>query len=226
MTVRLRLRRAQSSRSPKSELILIRHAESEMSGRYLGRTDPPLSDRGRAQAQALARRLAGERLVALYSSPLKRALDTAQAIAAPHGLEVSRVADLAELDFGAWDGLSYGEIERRDAERLARWLGDPATIHPPGGETLAHMSRRVVAATQAIVAAHPHGTVALVSHGGPIRALVGHALGLPLEAHWRLQQDVAAITRLDWYEREAVLSLLNDTCHLHETANMISSPIG
>jgi alpha-ribazole phosphatase len=203
-----------------TELILIRHAESEMSGRYLGRTDPPLSGRGRAQAEALARRLAEEPLAALYSSPLQRALDTAQAIAAPHGLEVNVVADLAELDFGAWDGLSYGEIESRDPERLARWLADPAAIHPPGGETLARLSQRVVAAAQAIVARHPQRAVAIVSHGGPIRALVCHALGLPLEAQWRLRQDLAALTRLDWYDAdwdsptEVVLSLLNDTCHL------------
>jgi len=212
------------------ELILIRHAESEMQGCYLGRTDPPLSRQGRAQAEALARRLSSERLMAIYSSPLQRAMATARTIAAPHGLEVSEVADLAELDFGAWDGLSYREIERRDPERLARWLGDPA-IAPPGGETLAHMSQRVAAATRAIAAAHPQGTdfgeplglssgrrlsraVAIVSHGGPIRALVCHALGLPLEAHWRIGQDLAGLTRLDWRETEATLSVLNDTCHL------------
>ncbi len=203
------------------ELILIRHAESEMSGRYLGRTDPPLSKRGRAQAEALARRLAVEPLPALYSSPLRRALDTAQAIAAPHGLEVSVVAELAELDFGAWDGLSYEEIERRDPERLARWLADPTAVHPPGGETLTHMRQRVMAAAQAIVARHPQGVVTIVSHGGPIRALVCHVLGLPLEAQWQIGQDFAALTRLDWYETEVVLSLLNDTCHLSPQSSVL-----
>ena len=204
------------------QLALIRHAESEMSGRYLGHTDPPLSDRGCAQAIALARRLGREPLLALYSSPLRRAFDTAQTVAALHGPEVEVVAALAELDFGDWDGLSYEEIEHRDPEQLTRWLADPIANHPPGGETLAHMSHRVVAAAQAIVARHSQGTVAIVSHGGPIRALVCHALKLPLEAHWRVQQDRAAITRLDWYEAdnlrpaEAILSQLNDTCHLRE----------
>jgi len=197
-----------------TQLILIRHGESEMGGRYLGRTDPPLSDRGRAQAAALARRLAEEPLSALTSSPQRRALDTAKAIAAPKGLEVSVKADLAELDFGTWDGLSYEEIERSDQERFARWLADPVTECPPGGETLAHMSQRVVAAAQVIVARHPQGKTAIVSHGGPIRALVCHALGLPLESQFRIGQDIAALTRLDWYETEVVLSVLNDTCHL------------
>lgn len=196
------------------KLILIRHAESEMSGRYLGHTDPPLSDRGQAQATALAHRLAGERLSALYASPLQRALDTAQTIAAPHRLEVKVVAALAELDFGDWDGLSYEEIEHRDPEQLARWLADPMAIHPPGGETLAHMSHRTVAAVQAIVTRHPQGAVAIISHGGPIRALVCHALELSPEVHWRIGQDLAAISRLDWYENTVILSLLNDTGHL------------
>jgi len=198
-------------------VILIRHAESEMRGRYLGRTDPPLSDRGRAQAAALARRLAEEPLSALYSSPLQRALDTAQAIAARHGLKANAVADLAELDFGAWDGLSYEEIERREPERLAGWLRDPVTKCPPGGESLVHLSQRVVAAAQAILARHPRGDVAIVTHGGPIRTLVCHALELPLQAQWRIGQDLAALSRLDWYQAEVVLSLLNDTCHLRET---------
>ena len=100
------------------------------------------------------------------------------------------------------------------SKRLTRWLVDPATVCPPAGETLGHMSQRVVAAIQAIVARHPQGAVAIVSHGGPIRALVCHALGLPLEAQWRIGQDLAALTRLDWYGTEVVLSLLNDTCHL------------
>jgi len=200
--------------SPGTALVLIRHAESEMRGRYLGRTDPPLSGRGHAQASTIARRLAGEPLLAIYSSPLRRALDTARAIAAYHGLEVRAMEGLAEMDFGDWDGLTYEEIARRSPEHLARWLEDPVAVHPPGGETLAHMAQRVEAAVQAIRDRYPQGPVAIVSHGGPIRSLICRALGLPLGAHWQVRQDIAAITRLDWHDTGAVLSLLNDTCHL------------
>jgi broad specificity phosphatase PhoE len=127
---------------------------------------------------------------------------------------VEAVAHLAELDFGDWDGLSYEEIERQDPEGLARWLADPTTISPPHGETLAHMSQRVVSAGQAIVASRPQGAIGIVSHGGPLRALICDALGLPVEAHWRIRQDLAAITCLEWYGTQATLSLLNDVCHL------------
>ncbi len=202
--------------APVASVILIRHAESKGAGRYLGRrSDPSLSERGRAQAEALARRLAGEPLAAIYSSPLRQALETAQAIAASHDIAVEIVADLAEMDFGLWDGLSYREIEAREPEQLARWLADPLTVAPPEGETLTEMGRRVNVAFESITARHPGEVVAIVTHGGPARVILCRALGLPLAAHWRVCQDLAAVSRLDWGQNGAfALELLNDTCHL------------
>jgi len=185
-----------------------------MQGGYLGRLDPPLSVQGRAQAAALASRMAGESLAAVYSSSLKRALTTAQMIAAPHGLEVSAIADLAELDFGDWDGLTYQEIAEIAPHRFNRWLADPAEIRPPNGETLLEMSQRVTAAINGIVAAHPGEAVVVVPHGGPARVIVCHVLGFSLSDQWRIRQDLAAVSWLDFDERWATLSLLNDTCHL------------
>lgn len=199
---------------PRLTMILMLHAESGMQGCYLGRSDPPLSDRGRVQAANVAQRLVGQPLVALYSSPLRRALHAAQAIAAPHGLELNLIADLAELDFGAWDGLSYAEIERREPETLGRSLADPVVICPPGGETLARVGQRVVTAARAITTHHSQGTVAVVSHAGPIRALICHAVGLTWDFYWRIGKDLAALTCLDWYDDDVILTLLNGTCHL------------
>ena len=195
-------------------LILVRHAESEMQGCYVGRLDPPLSARGHAQAAALARRMAGQSLAAVYSSPLKRTLTTAQMIATPHGLEVNAIAKLVELDFGDWDGLTYQKIAEIAPQPFNRWLADPAQVRPPSGETLLEMSRRVMEAINGIIAAHPGETVVVVTHGGPARVIVCHALGIPLSEQWRIRQDLAAVSWLDFGEREATLSLLNDTCHL------------
>ena len=197
-----------------TRLILVRHAESKMQGGYVGRSDPSLSVQGRAQAAALARRMAGESLAAVYSSSLKRALTTAQMIAAPHGLEVSAIADLAELDFGDWDGSTYREIAEVAPQRFNRWLADPAEVRPPNGETLLEMSQRVMAAINGIIAAHPGETAVVVTHGGPARVIVCHALGIPLSDQWRIRHDLAAVSWLDFDERWATLSLLNDTCHL------------
>jgi len=197
-----------------TRLILVRHAESEMKGCYVGRLDPPLSARGRAQADALARQMAGQSLAAVYSSPLKRALTTAQMIAVPHGLEVSAIAELAELDFGDWDGLTYQEIAEIAPQRFNRWLADPAEVRPPNGETLLEMSQRVMEVVNGVIVAHPGEMVVVVTHGGPARAIVCHALGIPLSEQWRIRQDLAAVSWLDFDERWATLSLLNDTCHL------------
>jgi len=195
------------------ELILIRHAEPEGVGRYLGRrSDPPLSAWGRAQAEALARRLAGEPLAAIYSSPLRRALETAQTIAFPHGLDVRVSDDLAELDFGEWDGLSYEEIQRRDPHRFTRWLSDPSSVCPPGGENFLEMNERVTGFARKIALKHAGELIAVVTHGGPARAVICNALGIPIAAQWRIRQDLAAISRLDFGAGRAVV--LNDTCHL------------
>jgi alpha-ribazole phosphatase len=197
-----------------TRLILVRHAESEMQGRYVGRLDPPLSAQGRAQAATLARRMADQSLAAVYSSPLKRALTTAQMIAAPHGLEVNAIAELAELDFGDWDGLTYQEIAEVAPQWFNRWLDNPVEVRPPNGETLLEMSQRVLEAINGIIAAHPGEMVVVVTHGGPARVIVCHALGIPLSGQWRIRQDLAAVSWLDFDERGATLSLLNDTCHL------------
>jgi broad specificity phosphatase PhoE len=197
-----------------TRLILVRHAESEMQRRYVGRLEPPLSVRGRAQAAALARRMAGQSLAAVYSSHLKRALTTAQMIAFPHGLEVSVIAELAELDFGDWDGLTYQEIMGIAPQWFNRWLADPLRVCPPNGETLLEMSQRVMEAVNGIIAAHPGETVVVVTHGGPARVIVCHALGMPLSEQWRIRQDLAAVNRLDFDEGWVTLALLNDTCHL------------
>lgn len=197
-----------------TRLILVRHAESEMKGRYLGQLDPPLSVRGHVQAAALARRMAGESLAALYSSHLKRALTTAQMIAAPHSLEVSAIAELAELNFGDWDGLTYQEIAKIAPQQFNRWLTNPAEVRPPNGETLLEMSKRVIEAINGIIAAHPGEAVVVVTHGGPARVIICHVLGIPLSEQWRIRQDLAAVSWLDFDEQGATLLLLNDSCHL------------
>jgi len=158
--------------------------------------------------------MAGQSLAAVYSSPLKRALTTAQMIAVPHGLEVSAIAELVELDFGDWDGLTYHEIAEIAPQQFNRWLADPAQVRPPNGETLLEMSQRVMEAINGIIAAHLGETVVVVTHGGPARVIVCHVLGIPLSEQWRIRQDLAAVSWLDFDDRGASLSLLNDICHL------------
>lgn len=166
---------------------LARHGQSDWNaeGRWQGNADRPLTDLGRAQASELAERLDSTSLDAIYSSDLRRARDTAEAVAARQGLEVCTLPALREVDVGSWSGLSRPEVEERFREAFARWREGGQGWED--GETYEGMCERVVAAVLEIAAAHPDGTVLVVAHGGPIRALHAVALGLDISEHRRLK---------------------------------------
>lgn len=159
-------------------LLLVRHGETDWNraDRFQGHADPPLNELGREQARALAERLAGLDLAAVYSSDLQRAIETAAILAEPHALDVSRRPGLREIDVGEWSGLTVAEVERRypDGIRRHRAGGDGWTR----GEPHARMQERVVAEARAIAANHPDEHVLTVLHGGTIRALLALAEGI------------------------------------------------
>jgi broad specificity phosphatase PhoE len=158
-------------------ILLARHGETDwnLEGRFQGHADPPLNATGRAQAAALAETLRGERLSAVYSSPLQRALETAEILAAPHGLGVVPVEGLREVDVGSWSGLTRAEIGERFPDQLARWLDYQQGWDD--GETYDEMGRRAVAALLELAARHEDERVLAVTHGGAIRAAFAFADG-------------------------------------------------
>jgi broad specificity phosphatase PhoE len=168
-------------------LLLARHGETDWNRarRWQGHADRPLTDRGRAQAAALAERLADIALDAVYSSDLRRARDTAEAVAAIQGVDVVELAELREVNVGSWEGLTRDEAEARLPDGLRRWRAGGTGWDD--GETYAEMSRRVLAAVERIATDHEGGRVLIVSHGGPIRAIHGAALGLDVEAYRRIR---------------------------------------
>ena len=158
-------------------ILLARHGETDWNreGRFQGHADPPLNETGRAQASALAAELADFELAAVYSSPLRRALETAEAVAAEYGLEPVALDALREVDVGSWQGLTRAEVEARFPEQLARWLEYDQGWQD--GESYEEMGQRVVPALLALAAAHPDERVLAVTHGGPIRAAYAFADG-------------------------------------------------
>src|SRR5437588_698253 len=181
-----------------TRLILVRHGETAANRefRYIGRRDDALSERGVAQAKQLAEALAMLPIAAVYSSPLQRAYQTALPIAARHGLEVRKADDLREGDFGMWEGYTRDEIIARggqEAEYLFAWQRD-AALAPPGGESLVDMRDRACAATTSLAQAHPGQMVVLVSHVGPVKALLCTALGAPLTSMFHIFLDPATIS--------------------------------
>ena len=198
--------------------VLLRHGQTAMSveKRYSGRSDAPLTETGLRQAAAAAKRLAGAGLTAIVSSPLQRAVRTAEEVAAATGLEVSTDEGFRETDFGAWEGLTFAEVRQRWPAELNTWLADPA-VPPPGGESFTAVSERVSAALDRVRQDRGGQRVLIVSHVTPIKTLVASALLAPPAALYRMHLDLAALSEIDWYaDGPAVLRSFNDTAHLDD----------
>ncbi|MCX7569264.1 histidine phosphatase family protein [Tumebacillus sp. DT12] len=158
-------------------LVLVRHGETDgnVMRRYTGRTDVPLNENGRVQAAALGRELAEESVGRLVHAPSRRTRETAVLLAAGMnvgGMRLEAEERLWELDFGAWEGLTYEQAHARDGARLWAWYDDPWTVAPPGGETLRALDERLTAWQEEMCAGHGGETVIAVTHGGPIRLWV------------------------------------------------------
>jgi broad specificity phosphatase PhoE len=192
-----------------SVLVLVRHGETDANrdGLLLGRADPPLNTRGREQVARLAAWLgAGTAPLAVLTSPLRRARETASAIAATWGVEVAVEERLVEVDYGDLDGVRLGTLS---ADVVSRWRTDPH-FAPVGGESLAGVRARVAAFAQEVFASLADGPVIAVSHVSPIKAAVLWALDLPDLYAWRMHLDLGSATRLIAGPTGAVLLAFNE----------------
>ncbi|MEK9519980.1 bifunctional RNase H/acid phosphatase [Streptomyces venezuelae] len=200
--------------------VLLRHGETALTPekRFSGSggTDPELSAAGLRQAEAVAAALAARGTVQeIVSSPLTRCRQTAAAVAARLGLDVRVEQGLRETDFGAWEGLTFGEVRERHPEDLDAWLASPKAVPTGGGESFATVARRVAATRDRLAAAHAGRTVLLVTHVTPIKTLVRLALGAPPESLFRMELSAASISAVAYYaDGNASVRLLNDTSHL------------
>jgi broad specificity phosphatase PhoE len=168
-------------------ILLARHGQSDWNAtrRWQGHADRPLTEKGRAQASALAARLAHIDLDAVYSSDLRRAADTARVVAEAQGLGLVQLPELREVDVGSWSGLTRDEAEDRFPDGFSRWReGFPGW---DDGEDYDEMAQRVIGAVVQIALAHEDGRALVVSHGGPIRAIHAAALGLDVHEYRRLR---------------------------------------
>lgn len=201
-----------------TRLLLVRHGLTDwnVSGRFQGQTDVPLNKTGRLQAEALARRLAGEGILCIYASPLQRARETARIIAAPIGCPVILDLRLCELHFGDWEGLTYEQIAQRQPQALAAWQANSETTPPPGGESLAQLAARASAFLQDIRSLYEEKTVLLAAHGGLLQVMICLALGLPAHMYWKFAISPGSISELGLYPDAAILNALNVTEHLME----------
>ncbi|GAB3128044.1 hypothetical protein GCM10027289_06530 [Tsukamurella serpentis] len=189
-----------TSQFEPTRLILLRHGQTPASVRrlYSGRGNPSLTDLGREQARQAAELLRGVHIDTVLSSPLDRALQTAEIVTAGRGLTVETEDGLIETDFGAWEGLSFGEARERDEQVHRQWLGDTA-VAPPGGESFDEVHGRVAALLERIVGESAGRTVLLVSHVTPIKTVLRIALDSGPQLLYRLHLDLASVSVADFY---------------------------
>lgn len=202
---------------PLTYVLLIRHGENEYvaQGKLAGRTPGVhLNDNGQLQAAALAHRLANVKLNAIYSSPLERCMETAQAVASAQQLPVGTDPGLLEVDYGEWQG---GVLKELGASPIwKRMQGNPSRFRFPQGETLRTMQNRLVDAIEGIRNRHPNSTVAVFCHADPIKSVLAYFLGVPLDLFSRIRIDTASISTLALREAGCMVMGMNDTSQIPE----------
>jgi probable phosphoglycerate mutase len=200
-----------------TRIYLIRHGATVLSAedRFAGATDVDLSDEGRAQARALALRLADDRITAVYCSPLKRTIETATLIATPHRLTPILRDGLREINHGRWESLQRSEVETRFPEEYAAWEEDPFIYAPLDGESGLSVMARALPVIREIVLNHAGENVAVVSHKATIRLIISSLLGFdPRGYRDRLDQAPACLNVLDFKDPvRARLMVFNDVSH-------------
>jgi 2,3-bisphosphoglycerate-dependent phosphoglycerate mutase len=197
-------------------MILVRHGQSTWNRehRIQGQLDPPLSDEGRRQAELLARRLAGRPLAGFYSSDLKRAFETAEAISQLVDLKPESTPGLREIFLGEWEGLRTDEIAKRFPDAWARWGEEADWDLVPGGEGAARFEARVMATLDEILDRHSHGDVLVVTHGGVIQVALHRVIGRPSRGLFPFKIQNASISLIDARDGRMVIGGSNDVGHL------------
>ena len=199
-----------------TRIIIVRHGRTEWNRveRFRGRADLKLDEVGIKQAEAAAARIAGWQVSAVYSSPLHRALTTAEILVRPFNLKVKLLPCIIDIDYGEWQGLSPEEASDRYGDLYSTWLTSPHQVKFPGGESLDEVRERVASAVDNLIAQHPKETIVLVSHKAVCQILILSLLGLDNSHFWEITQDVCAVNVFEVRGGVPSALLINDTCHL------------
>jgi broad specificity phosphatase PhoE len=205
-----------------TKILLTRHGHVEgiTPERFRGRQQLALTERGRAEAQALARRIAGAWKPAhVYTSPLQRCVDTGAAIARACGLAAGEPrADLNDIDYGRWQFKTHADAKADDPALFAAWFATPQLVRFPDGESLQDLAARVADALRLVLARHGTDTIVIVGHDSVNRALLLELIGLPLSAYWRFEQSPCCLNEIDVESGRTYVRRINETQHLQDAA--------
>ncbi|MGA2985092.1 MAG: histidine phosphatase family protein [Terriglobia bacterium] len=190
-------------------LLLVRHATAEGNGRFQGQRDVSLTSAGRRELRLLGEKCSQHPIRAVYSSDLRRARQTANAVAGKIGLRVEVRPELREMHFGEWEGLSWNQIARRFPRLASLWMERFPHQAIPGAEPLSQFKKRIAAGVREVVAANRGQCALIVTHAGVIRFTLGKVLGLPARNLFRLAQDSCALNIIDYLESGAIVRCIN-----------------
>ena len=200
-----------------TKILLVRHGHVEgiRPARFRGREDLPLTERGRAEALAVAQRIASKwRPERIYTSPLSRCIATGDAIAKACGVEAQSIEELNDIDYGTWRMKSYDEMALAEPELSSAWFNTPHLMRFPGGESLQDLLARSADAVRLVRNSHPDRTIVLVSHDSVNRALLLQLADLPLSSYWRLAQTPCCINEIEIANNQVRILAINETSHL------------
>jgi len=204
-----------------TKILLIRHGH--VAGikpeRFRGRQPLDLTEQGRAEAQAVARRVAGAwQPNKIYTSPMGRCVETGAAIAKACGAPTEICDDLTDIDYGAWQFKTFDEANSEDPALFAAWFATPHLIRFPNGESLQDLAARAANALRFVLARHPDATIVLVGHDSVNRALLTQLLDQPLSAYWRIAQSPCCLNEIDVAAGKISVQRVNETGHLEVLA--------
>jgi broad specificity phosphatase PhoE len=200
------------------QIFVVRHGETQWNKEeiFRGRNDVPLNEIGRKQADRVGARFAGRSIDLIVSSPLARALQTAEAIGRTTGKTVRPMEDLTDMSFGAWEGLSLKEVENRHPGDLAIWRESPQKLHVEGGETLMQVRQRLSQTLATVSSDASRQTIVVVTHRVICKLIVLHCLGIGNDHFWDMRFDPCSVTLMEYTGDRAGLVFSNDTCHLED----------
>ena len=202
-----------------TEIILARHGETEwnVAEVFRGQIDIDLNETGVKQAELLSGYLSTSAIETVYSSPLKRALKTAEIIAQPHKLKVNVDPDLIDFNFGKWQGLSHQEVKEKYRDLYATWITHPEQVRMPDGEALEDVSKRVIRVRNKVIENH-RGTVVIVGHRVVNKVMICTLLGLDNSHFWKIRQETCGISIFSYLNEQFILTKHNDTSFLKPVA--------
>ncbi|MFC1952885.1 histidine phosphatase family protein [Chloroflexota bacterium] len=202
------------------EIILVRHGETEwnLTEIFRGTIDVGLNETGIKQAELLGEFMKGLKIEAIFSSPLKRALMTAEPVARNKQLQIETVPALIDLNFGKWQGLPVQEVRDKYEELYSDWVNHPESVEMPDGENLNYVRKRALALIDRLTVEY-HGTVVLVSHRVVNKVLICALLGLDNSHFWNIQQDTCGITTFAFEKGRFILTGHNNTSFLQSISN-------